>query len=512
MTVYFDQGFKTRGVNDGISRVGYTLTGWRAEGWRDFDAQITEYQFNYIKSDWSRSASSYEITFYAIWTPNQYTVTFNPNGGSVSPTTKTVTYDSAYGALPTPTRTGYTFVGWKLNGTVITSSTKVHTASNHTLHAEWTANKYNIKFQANDATLVEKLWNYAGSTGYTSSNTGSYDKYSHNGSRTTELNEANYISFDGPLSFYTPIPIRIGHKFVGWYSAQTGGVKVVDANGSLVANANGYTGANKEWKHADVATLYARWEAETYSITYSLNGGTNGSNAPTIYQFGNTKQISDPTKTGYTFAGWEVVATLDGKRYGTIDYDTGVLKYESGYSKAVYFPLFYQTANVAYTGKGSDQNGEIRWRQFNTSGTYRGNNGNTSSTNCYVSLWYHGGMNAANTTIKWSQGAGYTIPTTQVGALSLTAKWTPNTYHVTYHPNGGNGTQYTVDIVYDTDFVLLSNSDSHLNFTKKGHEFDCWHGSNGSGWSGWEVDHGNGPMTRRHSLCTMDTKNLPCHL
>lgn len=486
MTVYFDQGFKTRGVNDGISRVGYTLTGWRAEGWRDFDAQITEYQFDYIKKDWSRSASSYEITFYAIWTPNQYTVTFNPNGGSVSPTTKTVTYDSAYGALPTPTRTGYTFVGWKLNGTVITSSTKVHTASNHTLHAEWTANKYNIKFQANDATLVEKLWNYAGSTGYTSSNTGSYDKYSHNGSRTAELNEANYIIFDGPLSFYTPIPIRIGHKFVGWYSAQTGGVKVVDANGSLVANANGYTGANKEWKHADVATLYARWEAETYSITYSLNGGTNGSNAPTTYQFGNTKQISDPTKTGYTFAGWEVVATLDGKRYGTIDYDTGVLKYESGYSKAVYFPLFYQTANVAYTGKGSDQNGEIRWRQFNTSGTYRGNNGNTSSTNCYVSLWYHGGMNAANTTIKWSQGAGYTIPTTQVGALSLTAKWTPNTYHVTYHPNGGNGTQYTVDIVYDTDFVLLSNSDSHLNFTKKGHEFDCWHGSNGSGWSGWE--------------------------
>ena len=487
MMVYFDQGFKTLGVNDGISRVGYTLTGWHAEGWpQDFDAQITEYQFNHIKSDWSRSATSYEITFYAIWTPNQYTVTFNPNGGSVSPTTKTVTYDSAYGDLPTPTRTGYTFVGWKLNGTVITSSTKVQTASNHTLHAEWTANKYNMKFQANDATLVEKLWNYAGSTGYTSSNTGSYDKYSHNGSRTTELNEANYISFDGPLSFYTPIPIRIGHKFVGWYSAQNGGVKVVDANGSLVANANGYTGANKEWKHADVATLYARWEAETYSITYSLNGGTNGSNAPTTYQFGNTKQISDPTKTGYTFAGWEVVATLDGKRYGTIDYDTGVLKYESGYSKAVYFPLFYQTANVAYTGKGSDQNGEIRWRQFNTSGTYRGNNGNTSSTNCYVSLWYHGGMNAANTTIKWSQGAGYTIPTTQVGALSLTAKWTPNTYHVTYHPNGGSGTSYTVDIVYDTDFVLLSNSDSHLNFTKKGHKFDCWHGSNGSGWRDWE--------------------------
>ena len=43
---------------------------------------------------------------------NNYTVTFNPNGGSVSPTTKSVSFRKPYGSLPTPTKSGYTFKGW----------------------------------------------------------------------------------------------------------------------------------------------------------------------------------------------------------------------------------------------------------------------------------------------------------------------------------------------------------------------------------------------------------------
>ena len=46
---------------------------------------------------------------------NTHTVTFNPNGGTVSQTTKQVTYRKPYGTLPTPTRAGYTFKGWKIN-------------------------------------------------------------------------------------------------------------------------------------------------------------------------------------------------------------------------------------------------------------------------------------------------------------------------------------------------------------------------------------------------------------
>jgi hypothetical protein len=52
-------------------------------------------------------------TLYAKWTANEYTVTFNPGeGGTVSPTSKLVTFDANYGELPTPEKEGYTFDGW----------------------------------------------------------------------------------------------------------------------------------------------------------------------------------------------------------------------------------------------------------------------------------------------------------------------------------------------------------------------------------------------------------------
>ena len=67
---------------------------------------------------------------YAIWTQNKYQVTFNTNGGS-SVENKEVTYDLAYGNLPSTTKTGYTFSGWYLDNETfknkIEETTKVST-------------------------------------------------------------------------------------------------------------------------------------------------------------------------------------------------------------------------------------------------------------------------------------------------------------------------------------------------------------------------------------------------
>ena len=54
-------------------------------------------------------------TLMALWTPKTYTVTFDANGGNVGTASKSVTYNSEYGPLPTPTRSGYTFEGWVLD-------------------------------------------------------------------------------------------------------------------------------------------------------------------------------------------------------------------------------------------------------------------------------------------------------------------------------------------------------------------------------------------------------------
>lgn len=80
------------------------------------------------------------------------TVTFNAAGGTVSPKTKTVTVNSAYGTLPTPIRENYTFDGWYTTvsgGDKITESTVVRNEENHTLYARWYFNKYTVTFNAN---------------------------------------------------------------------------------------------------------------------------------------------------------------------------------------------------------------------------------------------------------------------------------------------------------------------------------------------------------------------------
>jgi len=80
------------------------------------------------------------------------TVTFNAQGGSVSPGTTTATYGATYGALPTPTLAGYTFNGWNTaangSGATITSGTTVSITSAQTLYAQWTINTYTLTYNA----------------------------------------------------------------------------------------------------------------------------------------------------------------------------------------------------------------------------------------------------------------------------------------------------------------------------------------------------------------------------
>lgn len=117
------------------TRTGYTFLGWSLGS----SAEEPSYTAGQA---WNRSNANNYI-LYAVWKANTYTVTFNPNGGSPS-STKTVTYDSTYGTLPTVTRTGYSFAGWftaTSGGTQILSTTKVSITSNQTLYARWTMDK-----------------------------------------------------------------------------------------------------------------------------------------------------------------------------------------------------------------------------------------------------------------------------------------------------------------------------------------------------------------------------------
>ena len=100
-----------------LHRTGYSIK--NQEEWNtkidgtgtSYDHDVSTYDANgFAGAD--LSTGDKVVTLYANWKANEYTVTFAANGGTVSPTTKTVTYDSNYGSLPTPEKDGYIFEGW----------------------------------------------------------------------------------------------------------------------------------------------------------------------------------------------------------------------------------------------------------------------------------------------------------------------------------------------------------------------------------------------------------------
>ena len=92
------------------------------------------------------------VSYTANATGNTYTVTFNTNGGTASTASKSVTYGSSYGTLPTPSRTGYTFDGWYTSasgGSKKDSTSTYSTIGNSTLYAHWTPISYTVTYYAN---------------------------------------------------------------------------------------------------------------------------------------------------------------------------------------------------------------------------------------------------------------------------------------------------------------------------------------------------------------------------
>ena len=118
-------------------KIGYSFTGWSLRPER----MPTE-----------------NLIITAQWSANKYTVTFNGNEGNISHSTKTVTFDSPYGELPTPSRTEAVFLGWfnEINESV-TADTIVRTPNNHTLYARWAINRYTLTFILDNKTEVRVL-------------------------------------------------------------------------------------------------------------------------------------------------------------------------------------------------------------------------------------------------------------------------------------------------------------------------------------------------------------------
>jgi uncharacterized repeat protein (TIGR02543 family) len=191
----------------------------------------------------------------------RHTVTFDANGGTVSPASKSVTYLSTYGTLPVPTQPGYTFDGWYTDatgGTKIEATTEVNLTADASLYARWTAKSYTVTFDANGGTV----------------------------SPTSAT-----VTYQSPYGAL-PVPTRSGYRFDGWFTAKTGGTQVK---------------AGDTVSLADDATLYARWSYTTplkVNLTFDTNGGSAVTGAAVT--IGTKPDLSGYTtsKKGFRFGGW----------------------------------------------------------------------------------------------------------------------------------------------------------------------------------------------------------------
>lgn len=102
-------------------------------------------------------------------------------------------------------------------------------------------------------------------------------------------------------------PSRTGYTFDGYYTTETddngSGTLVINSSGVLQANVDGYTGANGIWTKDATCTLYAKWTANTTTITLTAGTGTNGS-ASINYDATSYTSFSAAVRVGYTCTGY----------------------------------------------------------------------------------------------------------------------------------------------------------------------------------------------------------------
>ena len=362
------------------TREGYTFTGW--------DTAIPA------------TMPAHNMTITAQWTVNQYTITFDTDGGSeVAPITQD--YGSAITAPAAPTREGYTFTGW--DKTIPATMP----AGDMTITAQWTVNQYTITYDLDGGTAE-----------------GNPDTY------TVETD-----------AFTLKNPTRPGYTFTGW-----SGTGLTGEDNLTVTIPKGSTG-NRSYT--------AHWSLNTYSITYDLNGGTASGN-PTSYTVESaTITLNQPTKTGYTFTGWSGT-DLTGEDNLTVTIpagSTGDRSYTAHWSLNTY--------SITYDLDGGTASGNPDFYTVESSTITL----NPPTRTGYTFIGWSG------TDLSGSDNLTVTIPAGSIGNCSYIAHWSLNIYSITYDLDGGTA-------LGNPDFYTVESSAITLNEpTKAGYVFTGWSGT-----------------------------------
>ncbi|WP_180326539.1 InlB B-repeat-containing protein [Raoultibacter phocaeensis] len=393
------------------ARAGYTFGGWYASS-------------SFAGSAWNFASDTVPVdgvTLHAKWTANCFTVTLDPGAGAGILTSRSYTYEAAGQNLPAVaelgfSKTGYAFAGWTVaadgSGTVFADgagvATGLSTGAPVTLHAQWSANSYTVKFDAG-----------AGSLG--------------------EVPAQMAATFDQDVTLPSAEPSRKGYAFLGW--SETAGATAAEYSAGQTLTTPNFTS-----DPGGTATLHAVWQANTYTVKFDPNatadqGLTGGSMSDQTFTYDADPQALAANayeRTGYTFKGW--AENADGT--GTLRPDKDPVKNlaESGtvtlYAKweantyfAFFFPNAPEGATVSTTGS------------MTQTFTYD-TKANLAPTPFSCSGYEFAGWNtkADGSGDSFADGAEVLNLVSTTSAFSLYAQWRGSAYTVKFDKNAADAT------------------------------------------------------------------------
>lgn len=477
-----------KNIPNAKEKKGYTFKGWS----ENENSEVADYTTQY-------KALVRNVTLYAVFGPNEYTITFDPKEGSIRQNTITGKYNSTI-KLPEATLNGYKLAGWSTSSSATVPDSGLEDGKDYlvkgdiTLYAVWRRNEYTITFAKYVHTLG-KTTTVTDDTGDTSSYVSSYK-----GNKTLTSTKISGIEIYTITTLYgmkitlPTISAETGLKVLGWSKDP----QATNADSGLTV------GAEYRVKSNDI--LYPVFECISYKLTINGNGGTinpsqitqthkirknqvkiQGGTATVITEkdtvltpgSGSTNQStfaincyygdtivlpSVNEKTGYyTATGYSTTSNATSHSYAV-----GTTYTVTGNQTLYATPWKKKSYTVTYnTNGGSMANGESKTRTelYNTEITLS----SASKTGYNFQGW---SLTQNSIKVDYSAGASYTINKN----VTLYAVYTVCQYVITFSASGGNitnpytnlkvGATYTVTVNYG-DNVKLPSSVEYTGYTFK---------------------------------------------
>jgi uncharacterized repeat protein (TIGR02543 family) len=385
------------------SRAGYDFEGYYSGNTRYYNAEMLG------QKNWDIDEENPKLT--AKWLPKTYNVSLDANGGKDGLSAIAATYGEPMPfAKQYPTREGFIFNGYfentKPESTQYYSSSMTSTnnwnltEAKPTIYAQWNVVPYTLTYKNANNEIAKNP------TTYTVQDT---------------------VLFADPGLF--------GYTFVGWFDAPTGGLKVVNLQPGTIGD----------------KTLYARWTADEYTISYHVGDATNDN--PTKYDIESAITLKTPKLEGYVFGGWFT---------------------DSAYTST--------PVTSIKTGSTGDLTLYAKWMNVDFAITYSLNGGTNNDLNPTKFTVVSDTITLKDPTqIGYLFGGWYTdstftgtavtsIAKGSIGNRTLFAKWISYSYAITYSLNGGTGKDLN-----PAKYTINSATITLTNPTRIGYNFSGWY-------------------------------------